>query len=339
MSRFPTLHPDDRLQRLHPPAPGAAVVIDTDAANEIDDPFAIAWALMASDRLRVQAILAAPHSFAHRRRPGVPEGPYFDPPGVGMRRSLDEIHLVLDLLGCDPSLATAGSTRYLQGAEGPEPSAATQRLIELASAMPGNDPLYVLAIGCLSNVANALLLQPELVQRLVVVWTAGWPSGTPHVNQAFNLEQDVAATRVVLDSGVPLVYLPGYQVGSQLRLSLPEMERWVQPCGALGAHLHALYTHNPLWPLLGFRGWPGYSWVIWDLINVAWMLQPEWVPTTLVPTPRLGDDLRWQPDATRPPMREAHNVQRDAIFGDFFACLARQASNSDTTRSTPSTDR
>lgn len=325
MPNFPRLHPDDRLQRLAPPTPGAAVVVDTDAANEIDDPFAIAWALLAPDRLRVQAVTAVPHSFAHRRRPGVPEGPYFDPPGQGMVRSLDEIRHVLSLLGCDPGLAFAGSTRYLEGAPGPEHSPAVQCLIEQARALPGNEPLYVLAIGCLSNVANALLIEPDLVRHLVVVWTAGWPSGTPHVNRAFNLEQDVAATRVVLQSGVPLVYLPGYQVGAQLRLSLPEMERWVQPCGPLGAHLHHLYTHNPLWPLVGFNGWVGYTWVIWDLINVAWMIQPEWLQTTLVPTPVLGDDLRWHADPAGVPMREAHALQRDPIFADFFARLARHA--------------
>ena len=36
------------------------------------------------------------------------------------------------------------------------------------------------------------------------------------------LEQDLRATQLVFDSGVPLVYLPGYHVGAQLRLSLPE---------------------------------------------------------------------------------------------------------------------
>ncbi len=38
------------------------VVIDTDAANEIDDQFAIAWALLASESLAVKAVHAAPYS-------------------------------------------------------------------------------------------------------------------------------------------------------------------------------------------------------------------------------------------------------------------------------------
>ena len=43
------------------------VVIDTDAANEIDDQFALAWALLSPGQLQVDAVYAAPFSFAHRR--------------------------------------------------------------------------------------------------------------------------------------------------------------------------------------------------------------------------------------------------------------------------------
>lgn len=371
LPRFPLLADDERLARLAPPPPATCsdVVLDSDAANEIDDPFGIAWALLAPGRLRVLATFAAPFSFDYRRREALrariardtpalatPEDhellrlhahklafwerqgwdpatlalPSFCTPQEGMQRSLDEIVNVYGLLG-QPHAghAFAGSTRYLRSFEDPEASAATTRLIELAAARPAGEPLYVLAIGCLTNIANALLLEPELVRRLVVVWTAGYPSHAPHVNRAFNLEQDLLATQLVFDCGVPLVYLPGYHVGAQLRLSLPEMERHVRDCGAIGARLHALFTHNPLWPLVGIDGAEAldarsaYSWVIWDVINVAWMLEPEWVPSDLVRTPRIGADLRWHADATRPWMREAHAVQRDAIFSDFLARLSR----------------
>jgi purine nucleosidase len=371
---FPHLTEDDRLERLAPPSTGRpwSVVIDTDAANEIDDPFAIAWALLRPDRLRVEACLAAPYSFEHRRGevlrarlardhperasaedhellalharklahwerrgwdPATLDLPSFCTPEVGMRRSLDEIREVYRLLGLDPSgRAWAGSTRWLRAGEAPEPSAAALRLIELAgSSAHDAEPLHVLAIGCLTNIAQALRREPGLVRRLVVVWTAGYPSHAPHVNRAFNLEQDLLATQTVFDSGVPLVYLPGYHVGAQLRLSWPEVLAQVRGCGAIGAHLHHLYTHNPLWPLLGIEGpadadgptgTRAYSWVIWDLIDMAWIIEPAWVPTTLVRTPRIGRDLRWQHAPDRPWMREANAVDRDAIFSDLFARLA-----------------
>ena len=94
--------------------------------------------------------------------------------------------------------------------------------------------------------------------------------------------------------------------------------------GAIGDYLHHLFTHNPLWTILGNEPGDGpHSWVIWDVINIAWLLQPEWLPSELVRTPRLGPDRRWQADPTRHLMREAHAVLRDAVFNDLFAKLAQ----------------
>ena len=44
-------------QRLaYPPAGKLRVVIDTDAYNEVDDQFAIAWALRSPERMKVEAV-------------------------------------------------------------------------------------------------------------------------------------------------------------------------------------------------------------------------------------------------------------------------------------------
>ncbi len=324
---------DDAWQsaRLAPPVPGQClrVVIDTDAANEIDDPFAIAWALLRPKRLQVLGLYAAPYSFAHRHA-ALPhasaDAAPFCTPAEGMARSAEEIHRTLSLLQMpDDGRAQRGSTGYLSDLSKPLRSDAADHLIATARATPEGDTLYVVALGCVTNIASALLLAPDIAQRIVVVWTSGYPSHAPQVNHSFNLEQDMLASRWLLDSGVPHVYLPGFHVGAQLRLSLAEMERHVRPCGAIGARLHQLFTHNPLWPLLGLEhlqdGRTPHSWVIWDVINIAWLLQPDWVPSELVRTPGLGDDKRWQRLPQRHWMREAHTVQRDAIFNDFFSAL------------------
>jgi purine nucleosidase len=120
------------------------------------------------------------------------------------------------------------------------------------------------------------------------------------------------------------VYLPGFHVGAQLRLSLPEMALHVQPRGAIGAELHRLYLHNPLTDFAGLDVHaPGFSWVIWDVINIAWLLNADWVPSTLAPTPGLSEDRRWIARSGAPLMREGYAVARDAIFGDFFETLKR----------------
>ena len=326
---FPALDDRLRLQRLTLPAGRVPVVIDTDTANEIDDQFALAWAALAPERINLLGVHAEPFSFAHRQAAlgrELKDPSPFNPPALGMQRSHAEAQRILALLpGAAAAPVKMGSRNYLTQADEPQPSDAALHLIELARAQPLDRPLVVLALGCVTNIASALLMAPDLVQRLVVVWTSGYPSHAPQVNESFNLEQDLPASRVLLDSGVPLVYVPGFHVGAQLRLSLPEIERWVQGRGAIGDALHQLFTHNPLWELQGITSFMAHSWVMWDLVCVAWVLNADWLPSTLVPTPRLGDDKRWIGDATRPLMREAYAVRRDAVFADFFQRLAAAA--------------
>lgn len=312
-------------QRLRLPSGKVSVVIDTDAANEIDDQFALAWALSRQDKLDIRGIYATPFSFAHRRalysQANADAAP-FNPPEVGMERSFHEILRVQELMGGQQRVPVMrGSAGYLSCLEQPVASAATEHLIATALSMPPDEPLYVVALGCATNVASALLLAPEIRKKIVVVWTSAFPSHAPHVNQSFNLEQDVLASQWLYDSGVPLVYLPGYHVGAQLRLSLAEVERYMKPHGAIGRYLHALFADNPLWVVTGRPTAASHSWVIWDLINIAWLLDPQWVPSEIVPTPILGRDLRWKARQEAYPMREAFAVQRDAIFNDLFACL------------------
>ncbi len=337
MPTFP-VHDDHWYQaRLTPPSPSPGqrprVIIDTDAANEIDDQFALAWALLSADQLDVVAVYAEPFSFAHRA-PEMPHAPAdaapFNLPAVGMERSYQEILNVFDKLRLDATgKVLRGSVGYLPSPSTPLHSEAVNHLIETARAHDRPEPLYVLALGCVTNIASALLLAPDIVNRIAVVWTSGYPSHAPQVNHSFNLEQDLPASQLLLDSGVPHIYLPGYHVGAQLRLSLPDMERHVRGAGAMGDYLHALYTDNPLWPVLGIHAGQAlsgvYSWVIWDVINIAWMINPEWVPSGLVRTPTLTNTKHWQATPHRHWMREAHAVNRDAIFNDLFDKLARHA--------------
>ena len=359
--RFPTLDASDRTRFLAPPTGPLRVLIDTDTANEIDDQFALTWALLSPERLDIEAIVAEPYSFAHHRRglidatraldesddethstmiddlfswarrlrdAGIrPEDLDLVGPAEGMDRSYDEIHRVLDKLGtCPHAMVYRGSPEYLSGADSPIDSEGARRIIECAMRFDG-DPLYILAIGCVTNLASALLLEPAIASRIVVVWTSGYPTSVARSNSAsLNLVQDPHASRLLFDSGAPLVYLPGYHVGAQLRISLTEVRAHVRGRGAIGDYLYHLYTHNPIHRQRALSDLAGRTWVMWDLINVAWVLEPRWVPTELVPTPVLDDDLSWVPRRDSPqPMREAFAVDRDEIFIDFYRKLEAHA--------------
>ena len=54
---------------------------------------------------------------------------------------------------------------------------------------------------------------------------------------------------------------------------------------------------------------------------VGWLINPDWAPTVLAPTPILTDDATWSVDRSRHPMRYATMVKRDPILKDFFSKL------------------
>ena len=62
---------------------------------------------------------------------------------------------------------------YLEDEQHPVLSDAARDLAERAMRYTPEKPLYVVAIGAITNVASALLLKREIAERMVVVWLGG----------------------------------------------------------------------------------------------------------------------------------------------------------------------
>ncbi len=334
-SPFPSLSEETRNTQLaeRTDAP-FEVIVDTDLTNEIDDQFALAYALSSPEAMRVLAITAAPYGYsvelfrdghgtseldlrvleADLRAAGIdPESvPRFSPV-AGVQRAFEEAGRWVELLDADiPEGVHRGAPLYLPNADEPVESDAADAIIRIARAHDG--PVHVLCMGALTNVASALLLAPDLVEKIVVVWTSAYPSFWPEPNASFNLAQDVHAAHVVLESGVPLVYVPGFYVAEELRTSLPEIQTELAGTGPVATELRALYEAHPI---TGEHF--GRSKVLWDVAVVAWVVNPNWFLTRVVPSRTLDADLRW--DQPGPPMREARDLWRDAIYRDLFEKL------------------
>ena len=67
---FPKVSEDLRRRRLDPPSGPVRMVLDTDTYNEIDDQFALAYALLSPERLDVEAVYAAPFTASRSSGPG-----------------------------------------------------------------------------------------------------------------------------------------------------------------------------------------------------------------------------------------------------------------------------
>lgn len=129
-----------------------------------------------------------------------------------------------------------GSRTYLPDEKTPVDSPAARHLCELAMTYSVEKPLYVVAIGAITNVASALLLEPRIADRIVLVWLGGhfdtWPD-----TREFNLFQDVAGARVVFGCGCPLVQLPCMGVVSSFYVTGPELRTWLSGKNALCDYL------------------------------------------------------------------------------------------------------
>jgi hypothetical protein len=303
---------DAALQRmLALPAGIVPVVIDTDTYNEIDDQYAVSYGILSPERMAVEAIYAAPYLNDRSTSPA-----------DGMEKSYQEILRLLKFLGRNPAgLAFRGSDRFLGSDKKPVDSPAARDLIARAMK-PRSTPLYVLTIGCPVNVSSAILIEPKIKEKIVVVWLGGAPHDWPSARE-FNLYQDVRASQVLFDSGVPLMQIPTTNVAEHLRTTLPEAERFLKGRSPLADYLFDQFLE---YYKANTKGKPqSYPWskVIWDISTVAWIVNPRWIPSALVPSPVLTDDFRWQKQPGRHQMRVATSLQRDPVFYDLFEKLAK----------------
>jgi len=301
--QFPSISDSQRIEMLkHPNKRPVRMVLDTDTYNEIDDQFAVVYALI-SPELDLKAVYAAP--FKNNRSKG---------PRDGMEKSYEEILRILAKLGkSSENFAFRGSTSYLNDIRNPERSPAAMDLVKRARNSSPKDPLYVAAVGAITNVSNAILIDPSIIQNIVVVWLGGNGHHWPHQRE-FNFRQDLNASRIIFDSGVPFVQLACTPVVTHFATTVPEMERYVGGRGEIGDYLLKIFKDYR-------KDHFGWSKVLWDMTAVAWIINDKWLPSNLVHSPIVTDNYTLSFDNSRHLIRSVYFVQRDPIFRDFFTKL------------------
>ena len=297
--------------QLDPPTGRVDAVLDTDTYNEIDDQFAVAYAIRSSERIDLKALYAAP--FLNTRSTS---------PEDGMQKSYEEILRILGRLHVDPKgFAHLGSKSFTAGARKPVESPAALDLLAKSKAYTAANPLYVMTVGAPTNVASALMMDPTLKDRIIIVWMGGQPLDWPSASE-FNLKQDPHASRMLYDCGVPLVCVPAINGSEHLRTTEYEVKHFLQGKSPIATYLcdeFVKFVHQ-VSPKPDFP----FSKVIWDIATVAWMVNSKWVDTRFVPSPRLTEDLKYDTsDTSRHKVRVGVHCNRDAIFNDLFTKLAR----------------
>jgi inosine-uridine nucleoside N-ribohydrolase len=285
------------------------VVLDTDTYNEIDDQFALSYMVRSEEKLNVRAIYAAP--FTNDRSDG---------PADGMEKSYKEILNILTLLDREDlkEHVYRGSASYMPSETEAVMSDAALDLVNRAMEYSEDHPLYVIAIGAITNVSSALVLKPEIKERIVVIWLGGHAVHWPH-NREFNLHQDIAGARVVFGCGVPLVQLPCMGVVSAFTTSGPELEYHLRGKNKLCDYLIDTTREEAL----HCGGGPAWTRAIWDVTAVAWLLDGDFEEDCLIHSPIPEYDDRYSFDNRRHFIRYVYHIKRDNLFADLFEKLAR----------------
>ena len=297
------------LKNLECPTGDVDVVLDTDAYNEIDDQFAIAYLLRAKEKLHVRGICAAP--FQNKKAAT---------PAEGMQKSYDEIFKILRLMHEEELTACVyrGSEEYLPDEVTPVFSDAARFMATLADSYTPERPLYIVAIGAITNVASALLLNPAMKEKVVVVWLGGHALHWPNTAE-FNMRQDIAGARVLFGCGVPLIQLPCKGVVDRFSTSRYELEHWLLGKNDLCDYLVANATREAE----SYAAGKPWTRVIWDVTAVAWLLDEEgkFLGSKRIPSPIVTYERKYETGEDRHPIRYVTEVKRDALFEDLFRRL------------------
>ena len=297
---------EQRIKNLEVPTHPVDVVMDTDAYNEIDDQFAIAYLLSCKRKLTTKAFYAAP--FDNENSTG---------PADGMEKSYEEIYRMLDKLG-DTVDVFRGSDRFLPDEHTPVISPAAEDLAERVKDYSPENPLYVVAIAALTNIASAILLNPDVAENTVVVWLGGHALHY-HDTKEFNMRQDIAAARVVMGSGVPFVQLPCHGVVSSFTISKPELEYWMIGKNPVADYL----ARNAISAADKYASGLPWTRCLWDVTAPAWLMseRDSMMHSALIPMHLPTYDGHYECPHNGITVRYVYEIKRDSMMTDMLARL------------------
>lgn len=214
-----------------PQRPSRRVIVDNDFAGDPDGLIGLAHQLL-SPKTTVPLITVSGLSREFADIAGAPARTV--EPGIAVVQEMQQ------QLGLEQFPALAGG--YEAGERGATASAAAVSIIHEAMR---EDPLpLVLACGGpLTNVAEALRLEPAIASRMSVIWIGG--GAYPHGAWEYNLSADLDAARHVLEETTVEVWQvpqPAYRL---MQVSVAEMEADMRPISPFTEWLYSKFTTPP----------------------------------------------------------------------------------------------
>ncbi len=290
------------------------ILIDTDANNELDDQHAIAYAAFNSDIFELVGVTVNN-----------------TPLGNGIQGQYDEAKRILALCsvldriplykGADRNYADIRATLNESTFDGKE----AVDFIVAEARRPRTQPLVLIPIGKLTNVALALDRAQDIENRIRVVWLgSNYPA-----DGEYNLMADMPSVNRVLNSRVPFEMVT---------------VRYVQPTGSAAVEVETALVKQTMpglgpqvAPVTGRHGgefvcFGDYSIALFehmkvpkrplfDVVAVAVVKNPNWGRSHELPAPFL-DGRTWHERSTNSRhITLWEHFDKNAILNDFFTSM------------------
>lgn len=200
------------LRHIFPDEKSIRVIADTDAYNEADDQYAICHMLM-TPKFDIKGIIAA----------------HFGCKDSEMK-SYNEILNVMKLMGVEGTVPVLhGARSKLEDESVPVVSEGAEFIVNEA-LRDDPRPLFVCAMGAHTDIASALLIKPEIADRICIISIGGekYPKG----GWEYNYVGDIKAIEVIMRSMTEIWQVPR-STYSLMTISFFELMNDIEGCAEL----------------------------------------------------------------------------------------------------------
>ncbi|OAQ38949.1 hypothetical protein A5893_13000 [Pedobacter psychrophilus] len=272
------------------------VIIDTDAANEVDDQWAMALLLGYPERFQIEGFVAAHYG----TRGGV----------KGIQKSYNNILEVLDKAGFKDKFIIKMGSDPISYLDAPPLSEGVDFIIEEAKKASPENPLWVISLGAATNAAAAILKDSSINKNIIVLWhgRTAWPERCWN----FNATNDLKAVQVLFDATAPFIL---FDTGSNLNMPMHESEIRIASNGSFGQYLHDIRKKSA-YAQLPDKG-------MFDLGDIAALIDVNVVKWETAKLPSVKDDYKYDFSKNKGTFTRIYDIEREATFKLLEEALRR----------------
>ena len=249
-----------------------SLIIDADTANEVDDAFAIARALI-EPRFDIKGLCSAQwHTQANAPNDS-----------VGSSQQMNEE--LLTLMGRSDIPHPMGSNIPMVSQLRPQPSLAARLIIKEAHKMPTGEKLTVLTLGPATNTASALLLDPSILPKLRCCYLGLWYNMADQTwsKREFNTDNDPNALNVLLNTQSLDLEVMTATTSKALVFDKKQVDQSFKGKGGIFDYLVTLWeNYDRFWQK---KDPEKKHWIMWDVAAIEALAKPQLCQRQKVITP------------------------------------------------------